>query len=272
MKNLKNIKVIFIDIDGTLTNDKNEITEYTKSVIKKAVSKGIYIIICSGRTNGYVVEKSRECNASNIVISSNGAMIFDYLNNKKIFESNFNMNILEKILNYAIKFKVEATFNSTYKRYRTKMREKDYNKNIVKVNKVTDIDDIVSQIVLDSNEYKNIKDFQYFIETLNEVEICNVSENLQQNKININDDYWMDLVVRGNSKGNAIRKVLQILNIEKEDTICFGDQENDTPMFEAVGIKVAMENAVDNLKKKADFVTFSNNENGVAKFIEENIL
>jgi len=93
-------------------------------------------------------------------------MIFDYLNNKKIFESNFNMNILEKILNYAIKFKVEATFNSTYKRYRTKMREKDYNKNIVKVNKVTDIDDIVSQIVLDSNEYKNIKDFQYFIETL----------------------------------------------------------------------------------------------------------
>ena len=125
MKNLKNIKVIFIDIDGTLTNDKNEITEYTKSVIKKAVSKGIYIIICSGRTNGYVVEKSRECNASNIVISSNGAMIFDYLNNKKIFESNFNMNILEKILNYAIKFKVEATFNSTYKRYRTKMREKE---------------------------------------------------------------------------------------------------------------------------------------------------
>ena len=54
MKKIENIKVIFVDIDGTLTNDNKQISEFTKQIIKKVTENGIYVVLCSGRANAYV--------------------------------------------------------------------------------------------------------------------------------------------------------------------------------------------------------------------------
>lgn len=272
MPDLKNIKIMFIDIDGTLANDEKEITEYTKTIIEKATKKGIYTIITSGRTNDYAVEKSKIVKASNIVISNNGATIFDYKNDKKIYNSEFENSFLEKILNYVKDFEVECTFNSIYKRYRNSKLNILYAKDAISINKISDIDDAVSQIVFDSHNYEQIKLIQNFIKGLEEVEINNICETLQSDIKVTGENYWFDTALKGNSKGKAIEKLLKILKIDKKDSICFGDQINDYTMFESVGIKVAMENGMNELKEKADFIALSNNEDGVAKFIEENIL
>lgn len=272
MANLKNVKIMFIDIDGTLTNDKKEITEYTKSIINKATKKGIYTIITSGRTNDYTVEKSKITKASKIVISNNGATIFDYKNDKKIYNSEFDIMLLEKIFDYAKNFEIECTFNSLYKRYRNNKLNILYAKDGVSINEISDIDDVVSQIVFDSYNYEEIKRMQKFIEELEEVEVNNICKTLQKNTKVIGEEYWFDTALKGNSKGKAIEKLLKILQIDKKDSICFGDEINDYKMFEAVGIKVAMKNGMNELKEKADFIALSNNEDGVARFIEENIL
>jgi len=73
MINKNKPKIIFTDIDGTLTNSKREITNITKDIIKKIKEQGIYIILCSGRPNSYTIKKSIDSNASNIVISNNGS-------------------------------------------------------------------------------------------------------------------------------------------------------------------------------------------------------
>ena len=73
-----NYKAIFIDIDGTLRNDKKEISIRTKEIIKKFVEKGILIVICSGRQNKNVEQISIEASCSPYIITSNGAQVFDY--------------------------------------------------------------------------------------------------------------------------------------------------------------------------------------------------
>ena len=85
-------KIIFIDIDGTLRNDKKEITEKTKETIRKTVEKGIYVVICSGRPTKYVEEVSKEALASNYVIGCNGGEIYDYEEKKMIYVNELKQN------------------------------------------------------------------------------------------------------------------------------------------------------------------------------------
>ena len=84
MEKLNNIKAIFIDIDGTLTNSKREVTTVTKEAIKRIINMGIKVVICSGRGNKYVQNKAKEANTSQYIITSNGAQIYDF-NERKLY-------------------------------------------------------------------------------------------------------------------------------------------------------------------------------------------
>ena len=84
--------------------------------------------------------------------------------------------------------------------------------------------------------------------------------------------YYADINNNSTSKGRGITSFLNIFNIKKEDSLCFGDFINDIDMFKACGYKVAMKNASEELKEIADYVTLSNNEAGVGDFIEKFIL
>ena len=80
---------------------------------------------------------------------------------------------------------------------------------------------------------------------------------------------FCDIANLNSNKGNAVRKLLEILNIPKEDTIAIGDDNNDLSMFEQVGYRVAVDNAIDIVKEKADEITLTNDEDGVAVFLEK---
>ena len=97
-------KIIFIDIDGTLKNDKKEITEKTKEAICKAKEKGIYLVICSGRPRKYVEEVSKEALASSIIISCNGGEIYDYRKKETICMHDLEKKEVIKLWNLAEKY------------------------------------------------------------------------------------------------------------------------------------------------------------------------
>ena len=89
---------------------------------------------------------------------------------------------------------------------------------------------------------------------------------------NVKDGYYFFDIVNGYvCKGNAINSLLKILNIKKENSICFGDSINDISMFNNVGISVAMGNSIDELKNIADYVTDTNDNDGISKFCNEYI-
>lgn len=258
---------MFIDIDGTLTNKEKEITNYTKNVLKKATDNGIYAIVCSGRPNIYTVEKSQLSNSSNIVISDNGALIYDYINNKKIYEKPIGKETLKKVFDFAIENNVGCAFNSVSKRYKTQ----NCDKKAIIINSIDEIEENVTQIVLDTKVYEQIDFVKNWIEESGLLEICNCSSSVLTRKRDA-DEYEFDVTLKGVNKGKAMQKIMNYLNIDKSNSICFGDHINDYPMFEAANYKVAMQNGMKELKERADFIALNNYEDGLAIFIEEYIL
>ena len=91
-------------------------------------------------------------------------------------------------------------------------------------------------------------------------------------KITISGDMWMDCMAKDVNKGKAVRTIQESLGIKMEETMAFGDGENDLSMLRAAGLGVAMENGEEQVKQASDFVTVSNNDAGVASAIRKFVL
>ena len=262
---LNQIKIIFMDLDGTLLNDKHEISNNSIEIIKKVVEKGIYVIFCSGRATSDMIQKSKMACASPIVVANNGSIIFDYEKDLKIYESAINQNAIKDIWEFSLNNNMYLTFNSTFKRYKTKGSSKQ----AFIIDTLEELEDTVTQIVVESSDVKNITNLKDFIEKkYQNMEIKNIWEIPSvdsQSSI-----FEADIFNKFNNKGNSIKRLLEYLHIERMQSMSFGDQINDFEMFEACGINVAMCNGNKMLKQKANFVTkYSNNQDGIAKFIEK---
>lgn len=262
---LKNIKCIVLDIDGTLTNSENQISEYTKKIINKLVSIGIRVILASGRNVDSVVKISEACRASNIVICNNGSTIYDYKKNKFLFLKTISNELIGIIWMLCSKYNIDSIYNSLNLRYRNyKYLDRSYNeKNDIDIDIVDDIKNDIYQIVLLSN---NIQNYNCCIDELrkeSELKISNIG-------IGNNGIIFSDINLKHSSKGTAIKELCKLFNFKKKNIICFGDSMNDIDMFYNCGIKVAMKNSIQELKQNADYITeYSNNEDGVAKFLED---
>lgn len=271
MQKLSNVKVIFIDIDGTLTNKKKEVTLHTSEIIKKVVEKGIKVIICSGRGNQYAEDKSRLANASTHVISSNGAQIYDYDKKEIIYKNIIDKNILKEALDFVNKNQAGFILNCTNIRYSNKNLNRKMNKNDKVIDSIDEVDNNVYQLVMEASSYDLMTEMIEYINNNKYLQILNCSPSYLKGKKD-ESHYYIDVNKNGVSKGDAIKKYLEIFNIKTEDALCFGDHINDTSMFNVCGIKVAMGNANDDLKVMSDYITLSNEEDGVAYFLEKYIL
>ena len=261
---LNQIKIIFMDLDGTLLNNKHEISNSSIEMIKKLVRKGIYVF-CSGRSTSDIIEKSKIAYASSIVVANNGSIVFDYEKNFKIYESAIDLNIIKDIWTFSLNNHIYITLNSAFKRYKTKGSSKQ----AFIIDTPEALEDTVAQIVVESPYAKNIMQLKDFIEKkYQNIEIKNIWEIPSvDSQVPI---FEADISNKFNNKGNSVKKLLEYLHIEKKQAMSFGDQINDLEMFEACGTNIAMCNGNNMLKQKANFVTkYSNNQDGIAKFIEK---
>lgn len=265
--NKKNIKIIFIDIDGTLVNNRKRITLKTRKAIKQVVDKGIYVVLTSGRDILHTIDKSKRALASNIIISSNGSEIYDYKNKKLIYKNNISTEKVYQIWDYCNKKQIGIMIKSFEGKLINKyLIGKDKENGIIITNKKELKNILVSQIIFISNDIELILNAKKFIKSLD------LSVNHYSNSFldaSISDRYSLDINNKGVSKGAGIKKLLKHLNISKEESMCFGDYYNDLDMFKACNIKVAMENACNEIKKEADYITETNEKNGVANFLNK---
>lgn len=272
MSKLNNIKAIFLDIDGTLTNSKKQVPEYNAQVIKEAVEKGIKVVLCSGRCNEYVEIKSKAANASSQIISSNGAQIYDYNLNKSLFELPIDEEILKKLIEKLNNSQMGFILNCTDIRFSNAYLKRSLDENDRFFENWDSLEDRkVFQIVVETRTYDAMDEIVKYIKEIPELNILNYSVTYLKGNRDC-DRYYIDVDAAGANKGNAIKEYLKINNIKIEDAICFGDHVNDYDMFKVCGYGVAMGNANAKLKQMANFVTLTNDENGVGVFIKENIL
>lgn len=261
---VKNKKIIFIDSDGTLRDSSGVISERVKKVIQENIKKGNKIIISTSRPRYQIIKVVEEVLADDIVISSNGSEIYDSKNKRIIFNSFIEYDELIKLVEYA------------------------YLKDIRLILTMDDYDCVTKDIrnsnqkLLNKDDYKNelincnVKQCMFIDKNSNE--IFKLKDILSKNdKLNIVDESnekskccekWFSIVNSNCSKGNAIKILIKYLNVPIENTIAIGNDKNDISMFEVAGLSVAVANASEDIKNKVDYITLSNDEDGVALFLE----
>jgi len=178
---------------------------------------------------------------------------------------------LKKVWNYAYDNNIGCILNTTTVTYRNKYVKEASTSNKITIDNIYSLNSInIYQIVITSSNYLKMERIKEFIEKETSLKIINSSSAFLRRDVNANN-YFFDVVTNNTNKGNAIKNFLNLKNISKEHTICFGDGVNDHDMFKECGITIAMDNASSDLKEKANFITTSNDNDGVAKFFTDYI-
>ena len=272
-------KLICIDVDGTLLNSKHKITKRTKDIILQAHKMGVHIVISTGRMYTDAEYYSNLIGVKSPVIASNGAFIKEKDNDKVIFKDVLGKSLSLELLEIFRKHSIKPYFSTPHKFYYGNIMFKLF----YLVTKLlgTRSNKLDAEYVFSWNQWEKVlhkekdnivkgeiiyKDAALIYELRNEL------KTLPQLEIVDSSRYNIEITRQGVSKGKAVAILAAFYGLTREEIITIGDSENDVSMLEYAGLGIAMGNATDNVKQKADYITDSNDQEGVANAINKFIL
>lgn len=262
--NILNIKLIFIDSDDTLKKTDGTISNRVKKAIEENRKAGNKIIICTARPRYQTLEVMKESGSDSIIVSSNGSEIYDSYDNKIIFNSFVDTDSAIKMVKYAYSKDIRLILTMEDYDYVTKEIRNPNQKLLSNSNYIKDLVECnVKQCMFIDKKSDEIYKIKDILSNDNKLHIVD--------EINENSTYeekWFSVSNSNCSKGNALKILSKYLNIPIENTIAIGNDKNDISMFEIAGLSVAVANASDDIKSKVNYVTLSNDEDGVAAFLE----
>ena len=274
---MRQIKMIGLDLDGTLLNTQKELTDYTKSVLEKAIEKGVTVLAATGRPATGIPQELLDLPGIRYAVTANGARILDLEQNKVIYECLIAYDISREILNIFEKY---DTLREICIDGRSFMEERQ----------VPDIARYVSgpmerylrrtRVQIPSLQEKMEEMRGHSLDKIQGV-FADPQEMLRAKKqiarlgsLNISGAMGNNLEINalGADKGSGLCKLGELLGIRPEEIMACGDGNNDLDMIRMAGIGVAMDNAVQEAIEAADYITLSNDEDGAAKAIERFVL
>ena len=268
------IKLIVTDLDGTFMGEGGAIIEKNLAAVRAAQKQGIMVCPCSARLwamGRHVVEK---CGFDRLAIFNGGATIVDCPTGELIYRKGLPKQSFKQLLSATISFGAPVqSWNhgfigiysetmgerglSTLQRFTNpnefmhcEMRVYDSIDGMVEGCK-----DVANQILIFSgNQY---------LESVREkvLDICDV-------EITCSSAFVVDITAKGVTKGEAMKKLAQHLNLKKENIMAIGDGLSDVDMFDYAGVTVAVENGVDSIKSAAQYVVGKNVDAGFAQAVE----
>ena len=270
-------RMIGMDLDGTLLTTEKKLTPYTQDVLKRAIAQGIIVLPATGRPVSGVPEEIMHFPGIRYAVTANGGRIVAVQENRTIYENLVPVDKAYAILSVFEKYDTlreiyydgigysEETMLKNIHRYiepgpmadymvATRRPIPDVHAKFVETNRPVDKVQGIFASLADKDEA--LKE----LEKITDIEITGaLSQNVEINAKDVD-------------KGNALLRLGQILGIPGEEIMAFGDGTNDRKMLEKVGTGVAMANGVPEVKAAADYITASNDEEGVARFIEKYVL
>lgn len=264
------IKAVFIDIDETLTNSQREVTEKTKLEIKKCVENGVKIILTSGRSRREAIDFQEQIGTSPYIVSSNGASAYDAENGVEIYNERIDPQMVLQLIKhsrengYRIKLNYKELLVMNEAAYPD---EKDKEVSYEELERVA-VEEQVVQCVITSTDFEKMRVFRNYIK--NEcvgIAVASESKRFKNPDLKPSRNYYCDVASVKVSKGNAVKAVCKYFEIKLEEIVTIGDGENDLSMFELTPNSVAMGNSLPEIKEKANYITASNDEDGVAKVL-----
>lgn len=261
-------RLIALDIDGTLTNSQKTISTPTLEALLDIQKKGYTVVLASGRPTAGIKNLADELKLDvygSYVLSYNGGLITNWRTKETVYRQTLPKDVIPELYEFAI----------------------NNNAGIITYEQDTIIagTDINPYMQLEADitgmEIKKVEDFPGYIKF--PVIKCLLSgepsliENLERalksrykSLLNIfrSEPFYLEIMPKNIDKAHSLLHLLTGLGLSSEQMICCGDGFNDITMIEVAGLGVAMMNAQEIVKSSADFITDSNDENGILKVID----
>ncbi|MDO4487675.1 MAG: Cof-type HAD-IIB family hydrolase [Eubacteriales bacterium] len=260
----KKIRLIAMDLDGTLNNDEKAITRETKEMLMRAADDGVTLCLASARPAPGLY---RECDEllmrekGGMLMSYNGGCIVDAASGEVLYRASMPFNETKEVLTKLKELPVTVILDDGVRFY---VEDKNGYKVQYEASnnrmELTEVNDLARDITFSPVKILMSVDPE-IIDGIKAEIAAFLPEDLT---VTQTAPFYLEVIPKTINKGAGLREICRILGIGIENTISFGDSENDIPMILAAGTGVAMGNASDEVKSKADFVTLSNNEDGIA--------
>lgn len=272
------IKMIGFDLDGTLLTDQKELGEYTVQILKRAVEERIVILPITGRPLCGLPEEVTGLTGLRYAITANGARILDLKNAAVLKEQLVSVETAEKILDILGNYDSlrEIYYDGTGYAEREKLEQIDHffeegpMAEYVRSTRQP-VENLMDKFRKESREvdkvqgvFADLGEREAALDEIRKLEGVTITGALHNN---------IEVNAAGVDKGNALLWLAQYLGIAPEETMAFGDGNNDITLLEKAGTGVAMKNGIEEVKHAADRITEkTNDEEGAAKFIETYVL
>lgn len=267
------IKLIVCDLDGTLLNNDKNISDYSKEMLQKARKNGIKVCFASGRYDAQMQLYVNISGGIDYMISCNGAFANNLKNRQSVFCSFIESETANNILTYLIKNKMGFFMYTSDMIYFPKYAP-------TLINKIRSYEEIAEKMGYPQNlnfeefdpENSNYKNILKIVAYEQNDKRLQAFETLISNLPDVHcESTGYGLMSAANikaSKKTALWAIMQEMNIKADNVCVFGDYTNDLSMFECAKNRIAVANAVEDVKKQATFITLSNQDDGVAYYLD----
>ncbi len=273
------VRAILLDIDGTLTNDKKVITSRTKEALLAAQSKGVVLVLASGRTATGLSTYAQELELSShggVLVCYNGAKSLNCQTGEVYFEQALTIDQAKRVLEHMKGFDVAPVIDHGEYMY--------VNDVYFTIPGQAAYPELIIQYEGHSNNFLlcEKKDLAAFCDfPLNKILVAGEPSYLQEHWKQMATPFegeltsmftapvYYEFTPLGVDKTRALKRTFEVLGIDRSEVMSFGDAQNDLSMIEWARVGVAMGNAADVVRAQADFVTLDNNHDGIAHALEE---
>jgi len=271
LEKLKKIELVIFDVDGTLVNDAGEIGDRTRQLILSLKKCGVLFSFASGRLHSALLPLAEELKIYSPLISLDGSAIKSVTGKYFVYRSFLKQSQVKKAIEFSEKYLLNIALCHTEAIYFTEQNSvipKLMDKFGAVYEEVNSYDDLTTQTLEIVFAGDNRRAVEFVRDKLSFPLTFGTSVSFFRSQTH-DGIYYLEVRRSGSSKGKAMQRLLKYLKIKESRTAVLGDWYNDLSLFKSKGLKIAVSNAIPELKKDADYVlTKSNNEEGVVEFLE----
>ena len=262
-------ELLVLDLDGTLTNSQKEITPATREALIRIQEAGKKVVLATGRCDGGVMPQVKELELDRFgsyILTYNGGRLRDCRTGAFICNHPLPPEVIRPIYDLALQYPDVDLACDTDEAVYSGIQANAYTAHEAKVSNLplVHLEDFPNRLPLPVNA---------LLMTGNPGHIAEIEPQLQKKfegviSVYRSDPFYLEFMPLGIDKGTSLQVLLDYMHITADQMIACGDSYNDVPMLQVAGLGVAMANAVPEVKEAADFITRSNDEEGILHVIE----
>ena len=263
-------EMLVLDLDGTLTNSEKKITPPTKQALLEIQEAGKKVVLASGRPTPGITPLAEMLNLADYgsyILAFNGARIINCRTGQIVYDKTVPPSAIPEVYNIVKEFQDVDVITYTDKEIISGIKSNEYDEIEAMITgmPIVEVENFVEYIDFPINKF--------LVTGKPEVldEVAKVLKGRFHSFLNVykSQPFFLEVVPQNIDKANSLQKLLNSIGLTADQMICCGDGMNDLSMIEYAGLGVAMENAEPLVKEKADFITKSNDDDGVLYVINQ---